>query len=116
MDYLENLLAVRSAFTFDEQIRYLGWALLLMWMLSITYMTRDFWFPTAFGLHTIPQEEKTPPRKRKKLTSPRRFSMTKMNFTITQLSDRDLRLLADESQRKCQYYLMKQHHRLSSKE
>ncbi|RCN53425.1 hypothetical protein ANCCAN_00490 [Ancylostoma caninum] len=66
----------------------------------------DSRFPTAFGLHPIPQEEKTPPRKRKKLSSPRRFSMT----------NRDLRLLADESQRKCQYYLMKQHHRFSSKE
>ncbi|ETN77838.1 hypothetical protein NECAME_10738 [Necator americanus] len=85
MDYLESVLAIRSSFTFDEQIR----------------------FPSAFGLHAIPEEEKTPPRKRKKSIRPsRRFSMT----------NRDLRQLADDSQRKCQYYLMKQYHRPSSKE
>ncbi|CAJ0602101.1 unnamed protein product [Cylicocyclus nassatus] len=115
MDYLENLLAIRAAFTFDEQIRYMGWGLLLLWMLSITYMTREFWFPSTFGTNSPRQEQKSPPRTRKKPISPQCFSTTKLNLTITQLSDSELRMFVDEVQRKCEYYLSKREC-LSSKE
>ncbi|WKY06064.1 hypothetical protein Q1695_006340 [Nippostrongylus brasiliensis] len=87
MNYLENFLAARSAFTFDEQIRYLGWALLLLWMLSITYMTREFWFPAAFG-HSNPKRDKRKPSPAPlKSSTNRRLSITKLNISISQLSD-----------------------------
>ncbi|VDO47941.1 unnamed protein product [Haemonchus placei] len=95
MDYIENLLAARSAFTFDEQIRYLGWALLFLWMFSITYMTREFWFPAAFG--RLSENERPPPAKRK----PDLNSETRSNYT-----NHDLRLLADVSRKKCEQYLL----------
>ncbi|VDM52873.1 unnamed protein product [Angiostrongylus costaricensis] len=53
MEYVENLIGARASFTSDEQIRYLGWALLLLWMLSITYMTREFWFPASFDSRRV---------------------------------------------------------------
>ncbi|KAF8372172.1 hypothetical protein PRIPAC_78601 [Pristionchus pacificus] len=42
----------------DDRIRYMGWTLLLMWMLSITYMTRDFWFPSAYGLPSLMESDR----------------------------------------------------------
>ena len=32
----------------DAEIRFLGWALLLLWIVTIIYMTRDFFFPAFF--------------------------------------------------------------------
>ncbi|KAK5980465.1 hypothetical protein GCK32_018035 [Trichostrongylus colubriformis] len=110
MDYLENLLAARSTFTFDEQIRYLGWALLLLWMSSITYMTREFWFPASFDKRS---REHRPTVAKRKLSN-NDESVTKVNRIVSHLSDHDLRILADESRKKCQLYLVKR--RFSCKE
>ncbi|CAI4229499.1 unnamed protein product [Auanema sp. JU1783] len=50
----------------DDQIRYFGWALLVVWTLSIIYMTRDFWFPSAFGLPPLSERMRAPRFKREK--------------------------------------------------
>lgn len=38
----------------EMEVRYLGWLLLTVWLLAIIYMTRDFWFPTAFRIKSEP--------------------------------------------------------------
>ena len=36
----------------DLQIRLFGWALLLVWILAVLYMTRSFWLSSLDGLFT----------------------------------------------------------------
>uniref|UniRef100_A0A7I4YHD7 F-box domain-containing protein n=1 Tax=Haemonchus contortus TaxID=6289 RepID=A0A7I4YHD7_HAECO len=74
-------------------------------MFSITYMTREFWFPAAFG--RLSETERPPPAKRKPdLNSDTSSNYTKLEQVISQLSDHDLRLLADVSRKKCEQYLL----------
>uniref|UniRef100_A0A1I7XUW4 Uncharacterized protein n=1 Tax=Heterorhabditis bacteriophora TaxID=37862 RepID=A0A1I7XUW4_HETBA len=104
MDLLGYLIGLRSSLSHDDQIRCMGWGLLLLWTLSITYMTRDFWFPSAFGLPPLSERMQVPQSPERKSYGRKRLSMT----------GRDLRLLTNEKQKMCEAFARAAKERKSS--
>ncbi|CAD6195660.1 unnamed protein product [Caenorhabditis auriculariae] len=80
MNFLERALEWKAQFSQDEQIRYFGWCLLLSWIVSIVYMTRDFWVPSAFNLPPLREIPRRDPN-----VSPRR-KLSRIGRDLQQLA------------------------------
>jgi len=47
----------------ERQFRNFGWGLLGLWLSTIVYMTRDFWFPSAFFVSEPCESPTSTPRR-----------------------------------------------------